>query len=155
MNLGLDRRGSGARNQTQPARYSDQMPVGNDCGISEPDSQNRICGFASHAGQSQEFDRRLRHMSVITDLQKPAGGDQLTGFGAEEPDRPQNALDFSRVGGCQCCRYWKPLEQRGCEAIGHPVSALGGEDDRDQEPEGVVEGELALGGMNPGQPFGR
>ena len=133
--------------ETQPAGETTDMGVHHDAfGKVEGIAEDDVGGFPAHAGELVEMFHGPRNLAAV--IFDQGGGAAADGFGlgAEESGGADEAFelggrDFGKMLSCGAA-----LEKGGRDFIDPVIRALGGEDRGNEELEGILVVEFAMGG---------
>ena len=113
----------------------------NAVGVAEDD----IGGFASDAGEVSEVLEILRNFTVMFPHEGFRGGDEILGFVAEETGGADEVFDVFLFGRSECFGVRVFFEKGGRHHVDAHVGALRGEDGGDEELEGALVVQFAVG----------
>ena len=133
--------------ETQPAGETADMGVDDDAfGEVESVTENHISGLSAHAGELVEMFHGPRNLAaVILDQGGGAAADRF-GLGAEESGGADEAFELGGRDLSKMLGRGAALEKGGCDFVDPVIRALGREDGGDEELEGILVVEFAMGG---------
>jgi len=108
-------------------------------------SKHDVRGLPPHAGQRDQVVEAARHRSVVPLHQCFAQPDHRTSLRAKEPQGSDDLLKLARIGRSERGCVGVVREQRGRSYVDPFVRALRSQNGRDQQFEGVVEVQFAVG----------
>lgn len=111
-------------------------------GITEHD----VGGFASDAGEGGEGFHGIRHLALVPFYEQLAAGSDVLGLIPKEAGGTDGFFEFLGLGFGKGVCVGEALKEVGSDEVDPAVGALGGEDGRDEQLQGgvVVEGALGL-----------
>ena len=100
-------------------------------------AQNHIGGFSSYARKPGQFLHRRRYVAAEFFHQLPRAFFQRLGLGAKEAQSPNDPLDVRRGRLGKARRVGIATKKFRCDSVYRLVGALSGENDGNQQLEGV------------------
>ncbi len=109
--------------------------------------QEHVSRLPADPLKGQQSVHRQGHPATEPFDQRLTGANDRPCLLAEETGGPDDPFELPRLGGSKLCRGPVPLEEHRGHAVDHRISALGGEDGRDEQLERipVAEREAHLG----------
>ena len=138
--------GHGLAGETQPAGETADMGVDDDAlGEVEGVAEDDIGGLPAHAGELVEMFHGPRNLAAV--IFDQGGGAPADGFrlGAEEAGRADEAFELGGGNVGKMLGRGAALEKGGRDFVDPVIRALGGEDGGDEELEGILVVEFAMG----------
>jgi hypothetical protein len=141
----LDLDGVGLLGPAEAAGQPAEVGVDGDAGDVECVAEHDVGGLAAHARQLHEVLEAARDLPVVMLHQVGGELEQRLGLGAEEAQRPDDALEGLAVGGGHRASVGVGGEERGSHGVDPLVGGLRRQHGHHQQLERVVEVELAAG----------
>ena len=145
--VGFDFVGIGFGGEAEAGGEAGDMAINANAGDGEGVSEEDVGGFATDTGKFEEVFEFFGDCAVIFFGENSAGALDALGFHAATENGAEFLLEFGEGNTGPICGGFVFFEEGWCDFVDHVVAVLGGEDEVNEEFEGIgkIEGELGVG----------